>query len=112
MPQPTDRDMMVVQDKLAELYATLTPAQRDVLDTIMAAGLSFVEEDDDLSGYQLIGGLAEADAHVRSRMAELKEDWRRANTRFESDSASEESRLQWGLRPLLDWFHRPQRQTT
>src|SRR6476620_11004615 len=37
MTTPTEKDVMAVQDKLAELYATLPPAQREVLDTILAA---------------------------------------------------------------------------
>jgi hypothetical protein len=111
MPQPTERDVLIVQEKLAELYATLSPSQQEVLDTLMAAGLSFVEFDDDTGGYLFSGSPVEAEAHVRSRMAELKADWQRVNPPADaSGDAKERPELRWDLKPLLDWWQRPSAQ--
>jgi len=105
MPQPTERDIMVVQEKLAELYARLTPAQQEVLDTIMAAGLSFIDEDD-TGGFSYSSELMSMELHMRERMGHLQEEWRRANPPSEPSEA--EHHLRWNLQPLMDWFHRPQ----
>lgn len=105
MPQPTERDIMVVQERLAELYASLTPAQQEVLDTIMAAGLSFLDEDD-TGGFILTGDLMHMEAHMRSRIAELQESWRSANPPAEQQGESRHRR--WNLKPIMDWFNRPQ----
>ncbi|MGH2586320.1 MAG: hypothetical protein ACRDJE_15510 [Dehalococcoidia bacterium] len=103
MPQPTEHDVMVVQEKLADLYASLTPVQQEVLDTIMAAGLSIVD-DDDLSGYLLADDPTILQIHARSRIAELREEWNRTNP--PPDAADDSSRLRWDLSPLLSWFRR------
>jgi hypothetical protein len=105
MPAPTDRDVMVVQDKLAELYATLTPSQQQVLDTILAAGLSFVDEDD-TGGFIMAHTQIELEQHMRDRMATLQEDWRRANYSADDGQQGEGRRLRWNLKPLLEWFNR------
>jgi hypothetical protein len=105
MPQPTERDIMVVQEKLAELYARLTPAQQEVLDTIMAAGLSFIDEDD-TGGFSYSTELMAMELHTRERMSHLQDEWRRANP--PDDSGEDDHQLRWNLKPLLDWFNRPQ----
>jgi hypothetical protein len=105
MPQPTERDLMVVQERLADLYASLTPTQQAVLDTIMAAGLSFLDEDD-TGGFSFSGDPITMEAHMRSRMAELQEAWRSANTTADQQEGARH--LRWDLKPLLDWFNRPQ----
>lgn len=105
MPTSTERDIMVVQDKLAELYATLSPAQQDVLDMIMAAGLSLV--DDDAGGYVMVAGPAEMETMMRSRIAELQEDFRRTNT-GSNDETSGDRTHRWNLRGLFSWLNRPQ----
>src|SRR5829696_7861959 len=91
MPAPNDQDVTVVQDRLAQLYATLTPAQQQVLDTIMAAGLSFVDEDD-TGGYVMMNTQLEMEQHMRDRMVELQEDWRRANYSAEESPDGESRR--------------------
>ena len=106
MPAPNDQDVMVVQDRLAQLYATLTPAQQQVLDTIMAAGLSFVDEDD-TGGYMMVNSQVEMEQYMRDRMSTLQEDWRRANYSAEEPQDGEDRRMRWNLKPLLDWFNRP-----
>lgn len=106
MPRPSERDFLVVQERLAELYASLTPAQQEVLDTIMAAGLSFVD-DDDLSGYVMSGDTSAMQAHMQYKMDELREEWRRANPpAAASTSDSGTPRARWNLKPLMDWFNR------
>src|SRR5262245_41775990 len=67
MTTPTENDVMAVQDKLAELYATLPPAQQEVLDTILAAGMSLVG-DDDTSGFILVNSSFELEQHMQYRM--------------------------------------------
>ncbi len=106
MPRPTERDIMIVQDKLAELYATLSAAQQEVLDTLMAAGLSLID-DDDTGGFLAIAGQAELETLMHDRIAALREDFRRANAGTD-EKVSETHHLRWDLTPLLDWFHRPQ----
>src|SRR5438067_1797365 len=108
MATPTEGDIGAVQDTLAELYATLSPAQQDVLDTIIAAGLSLADEEDS-GGYVMAPSQLELESYMRDRVASLREDYRRAN-----DSAEEqpgEARgprgPRWNLRPLLDWVGRP-----
>ncbi len=105
MPQPTERDIMVVQERLAELYARLTPAQQEVLDTIMAAGLSFIDEDD-TGGFVLTDDPHSLESHMHQRISHLQEEWRRANP--PGAASDEPEQLRWNLQPLLDWFHRPQ----
>jgi hypothetical protein len=105
MPQPTERDIMVVQEQLAELYARLTPAQQEVLDTIMAAGLSFIDEDD-TGGFAFSDDLLTREVYMRDRISYLKDEWRRANSR--DDSSKDDHQLRWNLQPLMDWFHRRQ----
>lgn len=105
MPQPTDRDLMVVQERLAELYASLTPAQQEVLDTIMAAGLSFFD-DDDTGGFLFSGDPAALEAHMHARITELREAWQDSNP--SAEQSTEEHRLRWDLRPLMHWFNRSQ----
>jgi hypothetical protein len=105
MPAPSDRDVMVVQDKLAELYATLSPGQQQVLDTILAAGLSLVDEED-TGGFVMAPSQMEMEQIMRDRMATLQEDWRRANVTTDG-AQGEGGALRWNLKPLLDWFNRP-----
>lgn len=104
---PTARDIAAVQEKLADLYASMPPAQQAVLDMIMAAGLSMVM-DDDTGGYGMPASWEEVGIVNRQRAAELREAWRSANTsRTGADAAKSE--LRWDLQPLMDWFSRPQR---
>jgi hypothetical protein len=103
MPQPTEHDVLVVQERLADLYASLTPAQQEVLDTLMAAGLSLVD-DDDLSGYSLTTDPTILQIHARTRIAEIRDEWNRVNP--PADAADDSSRLRWDLGPLLNWFRR------
>ncbi len=104
MPAPSEKDVLAVQDKLAELYATLTPAQQEVLDTILAAGLSIVDQDD-TGGYMMTGNLVEMEQYMRDRMTTLQEDWRSAN--YSTDEGQGEGRrLRWNLKPLVAWFNR------
>lgn len=105
MPQPTERDLMVVQERLADLYASLTPAQQTVLDTIMAAGLSFFDEDD-TAGFILTADPTAMESHMRTRVSELQESWRSANS--STDQQPEAHHRRWNLKPLIEWFNRPQ----
>lgn len=107
MPQPTERDITVVQDKLAELYASLSPAQQEVLDTLMAAGLSSFDANDDTGGFIMTVSVPEAEAHMRTRMAELQEDWRRANMSADVAGAPKaRGEMRWNLKPLIAWWQR------
>jgi hypothetical protein len=109
MTTPTEHDVTVVQDKLAELYATLAPAQREVLDTILAAGMSMVTEDD-TSGFVLVNSSFELEQHMQYRMTTLKEEWRQANATGEGDATETRTR-RWNFKPLLEWASRAQPRT-
>jgi hypothetical protein len=43
---------------------------------------------------------------MRTRMTDLQREWRRANP--PTGNREESEHLRWDLKPLLDWFHRPQ----
>ena len=105
MPAPSEKDVLAVQDKLAELYATLTPAQQEVLDTILAAGLSIVDQDDTGGFIMSTTNEVEMEHYMRSRMSVLQEEWRRANY-AEDEEQGEGRRLRWNLKPLVEWFNR------
>ena len=105
MPAPSEKDVLAVQDKLAELYATLSPAQQEVLDTILAAGLSIVDQDD-TGGFIMTNSQMELEQVMRDRMAMLQEDWRSANYSTGDAEQGEGRRLRWNLKPLVAWFNR------
>lgn len=104
---PSQRDLDAVQEKLAELYATLPPGQQAVLDMILAAGLSMASEDD-TAGYSNASiTWEEVDVISRRRAIELRETWQRVNrSTTGADRAKRDLRVD--LQPLLTWWNRPQ----
>src|SRR5262245_46267075 len=109
MTTPTEKDVLAVQDKLAELYATLPPAQREVLDTILAAGMSMIDEDD-TGGFVMVNSPFELEALMHDRVATLREEWRQATTTGEP-AATETRTRRWNFWPLVEWANRAQQRT-
>ena len=101
---PSENDIQAVEERLATLYAELSPAQQEILETIIAAGLTLTSTDD-TAGYSMLSSY-EMEHLARSRMAELREDFRRANFQQEETGASDEAGPRWNLGPLLEWFRR------
>lgn len=102
---PGEGDVAAVEQRLAELWSDLTPAQQALLDTIITAGMTIVGTGD-TAGY-MMPSLLEMQAHVEARRAEIQEDWRRANTTVAAGSAGAAKPVRrWDLRPVLDWFRR------
>jgi len=99
---------MVVQDRLAELYASLAPAQREVLDTILAAGMSLTT-DDDTSGFFMVNSQFELESLMHDRVSTLREEWRQATTSADAEPGGRKSR--WNFRPLVEWANRAQPRT-
>ncbi len=102
---PVESDVAAVEQRLADLWSDLTPAQQALLDTIITAGMTIVGGGD-TAGY-MMPSVMEMQAHIQTRTAEIQEDWRRANTTAAtSTGAGAKPSRRWDLRPALDWFRR------
>ena len=102
---PTESDVVAVEQRLSALWTDLTPAQQEILDTIICTGLSVVSASEDTQGYiDMANNPLYMEEHIRSRTAELREDYRRAN--FQRENPEAEAGPRWSLRPVLNWFQR------
>lgn len=97
---PTERDVAAVEQRLSALWADMSPAQQALLDTIIGGGLAIATPDDTQGYHQAL--LSNPDAvgdYYRTRVAELTEGWRRANTPRDPGAGPAP---RWDLRPLLN----------
>jgi hypothetical protein len=99
---PDERDLAALEQRLSALYNELPPGQQELLDTIVAAGLSLLGSDD-TAGYVAIPGAPEVRAMHEAKLAELRRDWQQTQAQ-PADTATPRSR--WRLRPVLDWLRR------
>lgn len=109
MTIPSGKDVSVVQERLADLYAELTPAQQSVLDLILAAGISVADIGEDTGGFGMLDSPYTLDSYMRHHVADLHESNREAK-QHGLGKASEGGAPRWDLRHLVEWFNRPRPQ--
>jgi hypothetical protein len=107
---PTESDLAALEGRLTAFYNELPPAQQELLDTIVAAGLSLLAPAD-TAGYIAIPGGAEVRAMHEAHLSELRASWQQAQVQPD-DGAAVQPAARWSLRPLLDWLRRAPAEAT
>ncbi len=102
---PDASDVHAVEARLSALYAELPPAQQEVLDTVIAAGLAGLSPQDDTAGYVFEHPVV-LEQLARYKIAELHEEARRARLSHEATARSAAPRRGWNLQPVLEWLRR------